>query len=385
MANLQNQNFTTLVSNFAAAVQGAASALVNFTIGSVLRALGEANAALAMWLQGLILLLLQVTRLSTSSGSDVDSWLKDFGFYRLAAVPASGLVTFARFTPTNQAIVPVGTLVQTGDGTQQYIVNADTTNAAYSATVVAGGGFIIPASTASITVTATSITAGPSGFPDATGNVAANTITLLSQAIVGVDTVTNAAAFTNGENPETDAAVRIRFVDFINSLAEGTVAAISAAILGVQQGLNFTILENTQYNGSTQNGYFTVVVDDGTGYPPSSLLTNVGLAINAIRPLGSTFSVHAPVTQTITVAMTIVTGANYTHSAVAAIVQTAIANYINALVLGQSLPYTRLAQVAYDASPGVTEVVAGYTVNGATVDVNVTNLQVLLAGTVTVS
>jgi uncharacterized phage protein gp47/JayE len=385
MASLQNQSFTQIVTNFATAVQGAGTQLVNFTIGTVLRALADATAGVALWLQGLILQLLQVTRLSTSSGSDVDSWLLDFGFTRLPAVSASGLITFARFTPTNQAIVPVGSLVQTSDGTQQYVINADTTNAAYSATVIAGGGFIIPAGTYSINCTGTAITAGPSGYPDATGNVAAGTITSLVQAINGVDTVNNAAAFTNGANPETDQAVKARFPIFINSLAEGTLGAVTAAILSVQQGLNCTVIPNTQYNGTTQNGYFTVVVDDGTGYPSSQLLSNVGLAVAAVQPLGSSFSVHAPVVITASVVMSIVSAAGYVHATVAAAVNAAITAYINGLVLGQTLSYTRLAQVAYAASAGVQEVNTGYTLNGGSVDVVATNLQVILPNSISVS
>ena len=51
---LQLQDFTTLVRNMAAGVQGSASALIDLTTGSVLRAILEANASLALWLQWLI-------------------------------------------------------------------------------------------------------------------------------------------------------------------------------------------------------------------------------------------------------------------------------------------------------------------------------------------
>jgi hypothetical protein len=82
--------------------------------------------------------------------------------------------------------------------------------------------------------------------------------------------------------------------------------------------------------------------------------------------------------------MTITTAAGYTHSAVTAIVQAALQNYINTLPLGTSLAYSRLAQVAYDASPGVTNVTA-VTLNGGTSDVVATNQQVVKASTVTVN
>ena len=376
---LQTQSFTTTVNNFAAAVQGAASSLLNFTVGSVLRAIADATAAVAMWLQGLIVSLLAVTRLSTSSGTDVDSFLADFGFARLAATSASGLVTISRLTNTTQAVVPVGTIVQSSDGTQQYIINADTTNAAYSATVVTGGGFVIPAGTSSISVTATALTAGTGA------NVAAGTINALVVAIPYVDTITNPSAFTNGASAESDSAVKARFVLWLNSLAEGTIAAVKAAITSVQQGLTYSITENMLFSGAALPGAFTVVIDDGTGYPSTTLQNNVSAAINLVRPLCSSFSVHAPSVVTVPVAMAITTAAGFVHANVATIVQTAITAYINALGIGATLSYTKLAQVAYEASAGVTAVVAGYTVNGGTVDVAATSLQVIKAGTVSVS
>jgi hypothetical protein len=51
---LSLQNFSSLMEGMAAAVQGAASSLVDLTVGSVLRAILEANASVALWLQWLI-------------------------------------------------------------------------------------------------------------------------------------------------------------------------------------------------------------------------------------------------------------------------------------------------------------------------------------------
>jgi hypothetical protein len=73
MASLQTYTFTELVSNIATAVQGSASALLDFTVGSVLRAIAEATAAVVLWLQAIILQVLTLTRASTSVGSDLDS------------------------------------------------------------------------------------------------------------------------------------------------------------------------------------------------------------------------------------------------------------------------------------------------------------------------
>ncbi len=52
--------------------------------------------------------------------------------------------------------------------------------------------------------------------------------------------------------------------------------------------------------------------------------------------------------------------------------------------MGQALSYTRLAQIAFDASPGVTNV-TGLQINGGNADITATAQQVLRAGTVTIS
>ncbi|AQW28634.1 baseplate J/gp47 family protein [Ralstonia syzygii subsp. celebesensis] len=370
------KDFQTLVREQVAAIQGGTSkVLVDLSVGSILRSVVEAYSAVALWLQGLILQLLATTRAATSSGTDLDSWVADYGLTRLPASPASGVVTFSRFTPTQQAVVPVGAIVQTADGTQQYAVTVDTTNPAYSASQ---GGYVMAAGNASVNAPVVAVSVG------AAGNASVNGVNTLGQAIPGVDTVTNAAAFTNGTNAESDAALRTRFIAYVASLSKATKAAVGYAATSLKQGLTYTLVENQQYNGTAQNGYFYLVVDDGTGYPSSTFLATVYNAIDAVRPLTSTFGVFAPVVLAANVGMTITTAAGYDHIATASLVAAALTSYINSLPLGTPLAWSRLAQVAYDASPGVTNVSA-VLLNGATADIATTNQQVVKAGTVSVA
>ncbi|MFC6519762.1 baseplate J/gp47 family protein [Undibacterium arcticum] len=319
--------------------------------------------------------MLATTRAATSNLADLDSFMLDFGVTRLAAVAASGQVTFARFTSTAQAVVPVGATVLSADGTQSYTALLDTTNAAYSASL---GGYVLAAGVSSINVTVTAVTAGIAA------NAVIGQISLLNQPISGVDTVTNAASFTNGVDPESDAALRARFITYIASLSKATKTAVGNAITSLKQGVTYSLTENLTYGGAVQNGYFFVVIDDGTGTPPGSLLSSASNAIDAVRPVTSTFGVFAPVVVTANIAMTITTAAGYDHTATATLVTTALRNYVNALTLGQTLTFSRLTQIAYDASPGVTNV-TGVTLNSATADVAATALQVIKAGTVSVA
>lgn len=372
---ITTQDFVTIVRNQVTAIQGAASALVDLTVGSILRAVVEANAAVVLWLQGLILQLLATTRAATSSGADLDSWVADYGVTRLAGVAATGQVTFSRFTATQQAEIPVGSSVQTADGSQVFTVTADTTNPAYSATI---DSYVIAVGVTSINVPVQASVVG------AGANVSIGQINTITQALPGVDTVSNAAAFVNGADAESDAALRTRFVAFVASLSKATKGAIGYAITSLQSGLSYSLTENENYAGATQMGYFFVVVDDGTGVPGSTLLSTVSNAIDAVRPACSTFGVFAPVVVTADVNLTIATAAGYTHSAEVATVAAALTNYINSLALGQSLPWSKLAQIAYDASPGVTNV-TGVTLNSGTADLSATSKQVIKAGTVAVS
>ena len=372
---LTTQDFTTIVRNSVAAIQGAARGLVDLTIGSILRVVVEANATVVLWLQGLILQLLATTRAATASGADLDSFMLDFGITRLAAVNASGSVTFSRFTPTLQAVIPIGSTVLTADGTQAFTVILDTTNAAYSSAL---GGMVLLAGTASITCTVQAVNAG------IVGNAVAGQIALLNQPISGVDTVTNAAAFTNGIDAESDPALRTRFVTYIAGLSKATKTAVGNAVTSLQQGVTYSLTENVNYAGSSQPGYFYVVIDDGTGVPSSILLASAANAIDAVRPVTSTFGVFAPVVVTANIACTIVTAAGYSHPALVAQVATALSAYVNTLALGQTLAFTRLTQVIYDTSPGITNV-TGVTLNGSTADVAATAKQVIKTGTVSVA
>src|SRR6266568_3766794 len=105
MASLPTKSFTAIVTNTIAGIQGRASKLINFSTGSTLRAIVEGFAGLFLWFQAMVLQVLQATRLSTSSGNDVDTFTADFmpalagsSSPRLGAQAASGQVTFSRFT-----------------------------------------------------------------------------------------------------------------------------------------------------------------------------------------------------------------------------------------------------------------------------------------------
>lgn len=370
---ITTKTFSTLVADQVAAIQAKTSSLIDFTVGSMLRALVETNAALGLWLQAIAVQLLSTMRAATASDADLDSWIADYGLARLPALPAVGAVTFARFTPTSQALIPFSTQVRTADGSRGYTVTADSGHPAWTA-----DGYVLAAGVSSLTVPVRANVA------EAAGNAGASQVSVLSQAVTYVDTVSNALSFSGGADAESDAALRARFVVYIASLSRATRAAIGYAISSVQPGTVYTITENQQYNGTADLGYFYVVVDDGSGAPSAGFINAVSSAIETVRAITTRFGVYTPVIVPVAVSLAVTLAAGYDTVATRAQVQAAIQNYINALALGQTLTYTRLAQVAYDASPGVNNVTA-MQLNGGSADVAVTARQVLKFSTVTVS
>lgn len=386
---ISTQTFSQYVANAVATIQAAASALVDLTVGSILLAYVQANAAIALWLQGIALQIAALTRFATSSGPDADSWGADFGFARLGAFFSTGQATFSRFTATNQASIaaatvsgtdangnPIytgGTLVQTNDGTQSFRVIPDITQPTYNATLNA---YIIPVATVSAAATIQSLNAA------ASANVAAGAISILAQSIPFVDTVSNAAPTTGGADPERDTAYQGRFPHFIASLASATPAAIKFAIQSLGPQVNFTYNENLNLDGSAHPGFFFVVADNGTGSPPPSFLTVVAAAIEAVRGESITYGVFPPTLVIANVSMALTTGPSFNHATIVSAVTAALLAQINALPIGAALPYTLLASIAFSV-PGVTNVTAIF-LNGSTADLVTNSQQIIKAGSMVV-
>ena len=365
--------FTALVQQFAAAAQATAGQILDFSIGSVLRALAEGTASLALWMQWLIVVLAGNIRAATASGSNLDSWMADFGITRLQAVSATGTVTFSRYTPTASAFIPVLAQVKTADGLTSFQVIADTTQTYWNAGL---NGYLIPAAIASGAVTVQAITSGTSG------NVLAGQIALLATGISGVDTVNNALAFTNGYAAETDAALRIRFVAYFATLSRATLAAVGYAVSIVKSGLTYTIQQNVLANGTAQTGNFVVTVDDGSGTPPSSLLSLIATSVDGYRPVGTTFNIVAPTVVTVAVSYVLTVAAPGVKATVDAETAVAVAAYLNSLPMGALVAYFQISRVIFAADPTITNI-GSLTLNGATSDITIAAGQVAKAGTIT--
>ena len=382
MTALDTRSQSTIVGTIAAGIQSRlTSVFLSFAKGKVLRALAETYAGNSLWLQKENLQIVMLTRLATSYGSDIDTFVADFplaGVKRLGAQAATGLCVFSRYSvgPTI-GYVPVGGTVRTTDGTQTFQVYADPSNPAYVASYAnpdgSSGAYAIAAQVASVTAPVRGVTNGTSGQPGSNSNVGAQTIGLISSTMPGVDTVTNPGAFTNGFDVEGDDSVKARFALAVAGRSGGTVPAYQSAIANLRVGLTCQVLQNQDLNGAADPGMVTVIVDDGSGNLSADLLKAAQAAIasdtTGVRAAGIRTGVYAATRQAINVTMQIATRPGYIHQNVVASVSAALALYINGLGQGANVAYFDLPAVAKGV-PGVLEVDPNsYTLNGGTGDV----------------
>ena len=349
IATLPTRSFNQIVTNIASGIQGRAKQLIDFSIGSPLRAIAEGFSALFLWFQAMVLELLQGMRLSTASGSDVDSFTGDFQVYRLINQPASGVLLLSRFSPgPTTCFVPVGTLFQTQDGSQQYAVTQNVTFIGWNAAL---NGYVLAANTGSIQVPVQCTK------PGLAGNVIAGAITQFASPLTGFDTVINPAALLNGYDSETDQNLKNRFAAFILGLSRGDYYGTEYAVLSASITVQWQLVEDFDYAGNWRPGYYYVIADDGSGSPSTPFMTAVTTAVNAVRPLSIQAGTFPPIINDVNVSMSIATGVGYDHNTVCGLVAQALENNINLLGLGNGLNYNVLSNWAYTV-PGVTGVSA---------------------------
>lgn len=373
MVEINSKSFQQLVSDQAAATQAEAKRTLDYGRGSILLMLARSFASIGLWMQAQIFKVLSATRLTTSVKEDVDSFVEDFGMPRIREVFATGEVRFGRYSIGYTAFIPVKAMVRTGDAQLTFLVAANDTHPMWDGD---RQGYVLPSAVMSTLLPVIASTAGPGS------NVDPGTISLLSSPIVGIDYVINETSMSGGVEAERDDQVKKRFPLYIGSLSKGTDEAIGYAVSQVKSGLAFTAIE-----GSDAEPYgvdFVVVINDGSGAPNASLISQVSDAVSQTRALGVSWAVIWSSTRLANVSMAISTEYTRDKPAAVAAVQTALKEYIDGLGMGERLPYTRLAEIAYRASSKVTNV-TGVVLNGGTSDLIPTKVEVIDPGSISVS
>ncbi|CAH2606347.1 Baseplate_J domain-containing protein (plasmid) [Rhodovastum atsumiense] len=188
--------------------------------------------------------------------------------------------------------------------------------AGHNAPVAIPVGFLVASSTAQYqTAEAASIPVGQEYVdvlavcrtPGAAGNAGPDEIRYLVTAGYNVVRVTNPAAFANGRGVETEAERKLRFVDFVRSLARGTIGAVvfaakQAVIIDRPSGIVSERVARVQVDETP--GHVDMYVHNGTGNVSDALLARVdalvqgyidpytGEIVTGYRPTGMRVDVH---------------------------------------------------------------------------------------------
>lgn len=352
-----------------AAVTSVTSRLTNFGEGSASGGLVNAAQSVGVAIQNAAQFIVSICRAATSNGAWLASFIADY--YCPPPSPATfagGTYSTAPLLFGNYQNAPVGgwfipagtagTATLNADGTytytpptggvtvqnnppigtpaKQFMVVADATNPNYNAGL---GGYVIQSGTASVVATVQAMTQG------AESNIVAGSLVVIVTPGTPAAYISQTQDIENGQDGESDPAVRVRFQKYISSLAKGTSNAIDAAVLGVQSGLSYTNNDRLDALGNPATAFFTIVVDDGSGAISPTTLASVVAAINGTntnpptpaRAEGIGFAVIAP--QNVEFAVSLVgtiAQPGFDLTAVRAALASAIQAWLNAAGVGST-------------------------------------------------
>ena len=284
--------------------------------------------------------------INTKSGIELDTFCNLFGIYRQLGKRATGVVTFSINTPaTNIYDIPVGTQVAVPIGPNY-------TSALYYATTAPA---IIGVGDTSVDVPVVSV------LPGAINNIPVGAITTKVSNLVGITSVKNNSAITNGLDPESDSALRARWTSTAFNNTTGTPGRYTTtALQDPNVSLVNTISQDQYYSEQLQIN----AVVSGSGNPTILIVAYSGM-VNTIS--GTTYS-----------GTTIVASGSYTTTTTASALAAGITTLIsgvtpasfnqNFVVTGSGNTVASGVQLTFNApSPYKLVLGSGYSLPGASV------------------
>lgn len=212
----------------------------------------------------------------------------------------------------------------------------------------AAGGALVPA-----TDTAHRITVdAQSQDPGIEANMIIGAITELTNAPATLISVINTTAFVGASDPEDTETFRARLLDFFRSPGTGSPSDLKAWAENVNGVESATVFTNTPGPGET-----TVRISGiGGSVPSAGIVADVLAALTLLDLANVTLHVDTfnPVPTDVTVDVT--TSGTYVLADVTPSVETAIADYINSLDVGETLRISGIIDSVYGL-PGIADVV----------------------------
>jgi len=291
-----------------------------------------------------------------ATGSDLTTLALNFGIERKQATYSAGTVTI---TGAEGTTVPKGFIF--ANDTVEYSLDAST--------LIGVGG--------SVNATVTCTTVGT------TGNTPANTIVNIPVSMIGVTGVTNALAFSNAQDEETDTDLRSR-IDYalLYPATSGNANHYFQWALEVNGVGGARVIVKPTGAGSMQ----VAIVDTNNDTASQALIDAVYAYIIENRPATSgTLDVVSATPLNIDVAVTGVTidaTSGLSESQVLSGIVANLTEYVNAFAIDATeVPYVGIARTVIQTA-GVASYI-GLTLNGGTASIPVTGINIPKANSIT--
>lgn len=240
--------------------------------------------------------LLDLFDIMKARGTDLDERAKEFNsaiISREQPRAATGAVVFSRTSVVGDISIGIGTQVQVPASGATPAITFLTTEV----------GWIYDGWNDSSDVPVKAVQTGT------IGNAAPDTVKGFGTKPLGVDSVTNPSAFTNGVDLESDDSFRRRIIAYIVGLARCHIAGLENAVMGAEDpDSGKTVMFAQVYEDITNRGDVTLYIDDGAGTVATGESNPVvGEVVDASTDAGETdfYLVNKPVDLTATLTFSI--------------------------------------------------------------------------------
>lgn len=329
----QIKNFASIVASMINYMQVTTNKITDYTVGSIARTLIEAPA-------------IEIDQLYQEMYNGLQDAIpvatyNSFDFTLLPSLSTNGNVTVNITAQGANVLIPAGTVFSFPGGATTYAGIADTTILASNTTIP-------------ILVSATT--------PGALGNIPATTQFTLVPSPAGFVSASNAAAFTNGLDPETEAQRKVRFQNYIATLQHGTGASI---IYGLKQTTILTngvvtervataaIIEPYVLDPFLPAALINAYIHNGVGSTSGALVTAAQAVVNGSydvngnpipgwKAAGVVCTVAAATELPLNVAGQVTAAPGYVEATLATAAQGVISNYVIGINQGASFEVAAL-------------------------------------------
>lgn len=272
-----------------------------------------------------------------ATGEEIDRMVKILGVYRDSAVPAEGVIRFGRNTPAGyDIIIPIDTVVSTPVDNDGNSIEFKTKT---QATLLTGTSYIDVEIVASV--------AGaiyvPSGL-----------VSIMPQPIIGIDYVTNQLAINDGQDIETDDALKERARLVRSGLGKGTDSAIESAVKDLSYVLDAKVYD--QFRGIATTD---VLVICDVMPPTAPMVTEINNIVKSVKASGINALVRFPEVITQNVVYTVVFGTDAPTIDQKNAIGYATIDYFNTLGTGDTLYRNQLVKVSLASHPSIIDITVG--------------------------